>query len=928
MTTIIKSPNDRRLFKYIKLSNNLEALLVSDPKTSKAAASLSVSIGSNHNGSIDGIAHFLEHMLFMGSQKYPDENCYGEYLKENGGSSNAYTSSDHTNYYFECVPEGLLNVLDIFAQFFISPLLKHDSVDRELLAVDSEFRNGLSSDPHIFSAARKQFMNPNYPSKGFTCGSIDTLKIPDIREKVAAFYKKYYSSHLMKLVVVGNEPLADLEDSVVSMFSLVPEKSILLNNEFGFQFTAPLYGEIVSIKDEHRLEMSWEYSLYDKKQMCRFLSHLIGHEGPGSLHELLNQRFLIKSLNAGPHKLSETHYKFSVSVQLTDNGFQNVDLVKQIILNYISMASQASFDKLKPLYDELKRTSEEKFKNYIVPKAGKFATSMTEFWSTNEVDPKELVAHPYMYDEYDLNMHLVVAFTLGNMRYDNSITFLSSKSFDMKEGIQVEKWYSAKYIKYPNIPKLDLNLSIPMTVPSENKYICSNQQKILPTVVTGFPILLPLDNMSLYWKQDTSFGTPDIQFLLSVTLPNKHSNIVDDVLGRLYMKCLHHILNAELYNINCANYNASVNKTGLGVGINVSGYPEKFMLVVKSVVEGMLNMKDGLTNDIFDNIKTVYEKELQNYKYQNPYQMITYELSTLVQNNTYIIKDLLATLSNITYDDLLRYELFTNSNNRNAKAAKAAKSVKVGNKLLGLVQGNITQNEALTLGQYISSRLGIGAVDTYNEYYFEEQLKTSLQNEFIKELENKDQVNSCYKLSVKIGYLRPETNDNYAQILAYLQVFNEIISEHYFDQLRTKEQLGYIVYSHNNNYGKNSYQLYSTYDFCVQSASKDTDYLRNRTMQFVKEFKEFLLNKSEESINSIILAQTLSLQKPFQNLSEASGNNFANMIAYGEFDIRDKKVRYMENITKKDLVEFYENYFRLDEGTFWSICLTTCSLTH
>jgi len=59
-----------------------------------------------------GIAHFCEHMLFLGTKKYPEENDYAKFLAENGGSSNAYTARDHTNYYFDVSPTQLRGALD------------------------------------------------------------------------------------------------------------------------------------------------------------------------------------------------------------------------------------------------------------------------------------------------------------------------------------------------------------------------------------------------------------------------------------------------------------------------------------------------------------------------------------------------------------------------------------------------------------------------------------------------------------------------------------------------------------------------------------------------------------------------------------------------------------------------------------------------
>jgi insulysin len=122
---IITSPSDKRLYKHLTLPNRIQALLISDPEADKSAAALDVKIG----GAADprpyyGLAHFLEHMLFMGTEKYPSENEYSEYITNMGGMNNAYTSLTDTNYHFDCSTEGFEGALDRFAQFFISPLLK------------------------------------------------------------------------------------------------------------------------------------------------------------------------------------------------------------------------------------------------------------------------------------------------------------------------------------------------------------------------------------------------------------------------------------------------------------------------------------------------------------------------------------------------------------------------------------------------------------------------------------------------------------------------------------------------------------------------------------------------------------------------------------------------------------------------------------
>ena len=71
--TIIKSPSDNRTYKAIKLANELECVLIQDVDALKSSAALSVGVGSFKDPiTSQGLAHYLEHMLFMGTTKYPN----------------------------------------------------------------------------------------------------------------------------------------------------------------------------------------------------------------------------------------------------------------------------------------------------------------------------------------------------------------------------------------------------------------------------------------------------------------------------------------------------------------------------------------------------------------------------------------------------------------------------------------------------------------------------------------------------------------------------------------------------------------------------------------------------------------------------------------------------------------------------------------
>jgi insulysin len=125
----------------------MRCLLISDSEADKCAVSLDVNVGcSLDEEPFLGTAHLLEHMLFLGSSKYPEHSYFLEFIKKNGGKRNGMTSLTNTNYFFDVSNEAFPKALDIFAQFFISPLLEESMINREMQAVDSEFNMVLWDD--------------------------------------------------------------------------------------------------------------------------------------------------------------------------------------------------------------------------------------------------------------------------------------------------------------------------------------------------------------------------------------------------------------------------------------------------------------------------------------------------------------------------------------------------------------------------------------------------------------------------------------------------------------------------------------------------------------------------------------------------------------------------------------------------------------
>lgn len=208
-----------------------------DEKEKLAACSLCIDVGSfSDPRDIQGLSHFLEHMIFMGSAKYPSENEFDQFIKKCGGSDNAHTNCEETQFYFEVGEEHLDGAFDRFANLFKQPLMLKEAMTRERDAVESEFTSKRQND----GVRREQLLasmgQPQHPSSIFTLGNAKTLKdgIDDdqLYERVHEYRRRHYSAHRMYLCVQARLGLDVLQQLVVKHWSDMPSNE-LPGDDFG-----------------------------------------------------------------------------------------------------------------------------------------------------------------------------------------------------------------------------------------------------------------------------------------------------------------------------------------------------------------------------------------------------------------------------------------------------------------------------------------------------------------------------------------------------------------------------------------------------------------------------------------------------------------------------------------------------------------------
>lgn len=211
-----------------------------EPRSSRkrlAACSLCVDVGSfSDPRDVQGLSHFLgkihiqrynclcklfscyfsvEHMIFMGSEKFSNENEFDQFISRSGGDDNADTDYEETSFYFSVHESYLDGALDRFSQFFKGPLMLKEAMTREREAVESEFVSKMNDE----SIRREQILislaNTAHPISIFSWGNLITLRdgIDDdsLHKRVHEFWKRHYSAHRMYLCLQANLPLDNLQ---------------------------------------------------------------------------------------------------------------------------------------------------------------------------------------------------------------------------------------------------------------------------------------------------------------------------------------------------------------------------------------------------------------------------------------------------------------------------------------------------------------------------------------------------------------------------------------------------------------------------------------------------------------------------------------------------------------------------------------------
>eukprot|EP00116_Pleurobrachia_bachei_P001430 sb/3461692/ len=246
-TDVIKPKYDRKTYKAFTLENGLKVLLIHDKLTILSGLGLDVGVGSMSDTEAGeeflGLAHYTEHAIYMGSENFPGYNELANYLQVHGGNDNAFTTQTHTNFYFYVNSRNIAHGVKIFASAFKKPLFNPEVLEGEKQAIQNELEKDIPQTVWKKFSVLKKTADPEHPFYRFNVGTKEIFDKADFVSKIRWFYEKYYSSHLMNLVLLSSMSLEGQEELIRQEFSGIKRRNFTQPTFFSNPYSGRYIGQ-------------------------------------------------------------------------------------------------------------------------------------------------------------------------------------------------------------------------------------------------------------------------------------------------------------------------------------------------------------------------------------------------------------------------------------------------------------------------------------------------------------------------------------------------------------------------------------------------------------------------------------------------------------------------------------------------------------
>ena len=885
----VQAPTDTATFRRFTLDNGMRVLLVSDPKFNKSGASLVVNTGQiDDPRDSEGLAHFLEHMLFLGTEKYPEVTEYGNFIKSNGGYNNAYTSTDHTNYQFEVRHAAFEGALDRFSQFFIAPKFNPDFTSREVNAVHNEAMRHVQNDFRRLLNVSRELYDPASGESKFSTGNKDTLANAT-PAAVRAFYESHYSADHMALALAGRASLDELEKLARADFSSVPKRAIpAVKREANFlpRKAALRMSFVEPVKEARQILL--EFAIPPTRpdfasKPDPLLEGLISYPGPGGLVDTLKKEGLVNKLGAFTWERTGDYGSLFIQADLTPAGQEKYPRVLAEIFSYLEFLRASPFPAA--FYADRARIAAL---NETYSDRGEGAALATKLANQAFFYPLEVAERAT--DVWGKPDEASYRRLLAALTPDNMLATLMAKGVatDKKERI-----YGTAYsyredsgAAYSALAKPEKLASF--TLPGTNRFMPA-AAPLLPERPLA---LITEPGLQLYYAEDTEFQRPETTLILRFVPTRDIATAESAALLRLYAAALDDFLEPAVGDARLAGIEVATEASLEGIKLTVTGFgdsPVRFASYVASQLKTF-----SISPQRYDAVKEAVMRGLRSYEQVEANVLARDRRDALSREFHFLPNQLIARTTSAKWTDVQAF----------------ARRFFARGKIEALVHGHISPEGAVTVTRQVAASIGAAPVPA-SALLRRRHLDIAARENVVDAGEIAG-VNSAFVTD----YVLP---DDSAATRATAIVAANFFSEPFYSELRTRQQLGYIVGS---NASASRRQRYFT--FIVQSSVYPPDEVRTRAETMIATLPDALARTTDEQWKTLVAGARSTLEEKTKSIREKAELFFAEAYEFnGDWSRRQDALAALDTLTREKAVALLTAAFSPDSARRRTVLLYT-----
>lgn len=753
---------------HITLPNGMRAMLCYVPTLNESYVSMAVKAGHFYDpDDCHGLAHLLEHMLFMGSRHLPKPNAINQFIEQHGGSINAWTGTEYVNYHYNCSGDALAQTLPAFADMLRQPIFEEDSLKNEIVNIHAEFEFKKKDDLRRLYQIHKETCNPSHPFAKFSVGNSDTFSQHSthaLKQRLRTLHETLYCGKNMCLCIASPMPIKQLEALITQCFGSMESgqaaydswPDLYTSNELGIQIN------IHPLQAAKRMIVTFALPALQNEFRCKplnYISHLIGDEGEGSLLAYLKRKDWALNLIAGSGIEGDRFKDFNVSFQLTDKGLENKFDVVASLFSYINLIRQA-----------LGETWRYQEKSQLNALALEYEENVKPLGLVTEY-----AQHQFTFTPEELNKLRATIGSYDKVVLDNALSYFTPENLRLKvisKDVKTTKtcaFYEAQYdVQKINPEELDALKHPPhidaLSLPPPNPYLGSEYKLILPETEYNIPNkLIDEDNYRFWFAQDQQFHSPKGDIYISFDTHYFSDTLESVAAKRIWLGALNDYLQARYYRAEIAGLHYRIYGHQAGFTLHTRGFTNQQTLLASQLLDAVIHFTPD--ENTFEHHKAQQIQSLHNALLNKPTNRLFSRLSVLIQRNTQAPVELLDVIENISYEQMLACR----------EAAFNAYFVEA------FMHGNWASNDAVDFSKHIQ--------------------------ESIVNTKGKPLSRAVSKLPVGVTLFHEVTcNHDDSAIVLYLQapsssltdtalcmVLEQMLAAPFFNALRTEQQLGYIV---------------------------------------------------------------------------------------------------------------------------------------